>query len=320
VTPRIQALDRCDALYLATHAGDVDLSCPARLLGDRERGLRTLVVTLFCSGRDPDLAGPESFAVGIPDAPRRDAAYSSRRARRLSGAHEDPCLPEAVRLLDEILRQARPRHVYLPLAVGEDLDHRIAQEAGLRALPPRHDLDVFFYEERPDALVPGAVRLRLAELGARLPPAAGPVAREGGLVRHVLRQQTLPRLRDGFEGWSERAQGARLSARQWLDLRPWNPLRSLGPRLQPLLHEPGQRISEKARDQVRGWVARVGASPLLGDKLVRLGADYGRRLRGSPGAERLWLLLPAMDAGGVSSTAPTPRGPASAPGPAATAR
>ena len=176
----LQALSPCDSLYVSPHHDDVLLSCGARLLADAARGLRILVVTVFGEGARPwpdvgALAAPgiRHLALGLPDARRRSDYYSSFQAlvegRR---ADDDGWVKQLAQALGDIGHRSKASQVYVPLGVGSHIDHRLSHEASLRALQSGDGRNVFLYEERPEAFVRGAVRVRLGQMGARLPPAA----------------------------------------------------------------------------------------------------------------------------------------------------
>jgi hypothetical protein len=152
--------------------------------------------------------------------------------------------------------------------------------------------------------VPGAVRTRLALLGARLPPGAAKLADRASVVRHLWRVGEAERLRGETIGL-----GARLAARveSWRRHRlaaPWNPLRALGPRLHPVVHvgdedarspRAGRGAGAAAEGRQAGARARRSASMARATALAKtLGGVYH--------AERLWLFLPAHDGLPRSST------------------
>ena len=77
--------ERYDCLFISPHADDVALSCPGRLLWERDRGTRCLVLALFESEGEPSEVaaalregGIDYLAGGLPSAQRRlagDAAF-----------------------------------------------------------------------------------------------------------------------------------------------------------------------------------------------------------------------------------------------------
>ena len=70
------------------------------------------------------------------------------------------------------------------------------------------------YEERPEAFVRGAVRVRLGQLGARLPPAAAQAADRAHLAPFLWRFHLAPSLRGDLRGWPELLRSTGLAARQ----------------------------------------------------------------------------------------------------------
>lgn len=293
--PAVSRLGPCDAVFVSAHEGEAALSCAARIDAEQKRGRRMLVVTLF-RGPEEEIE-PGGLSLGLADAPHRNPDYEPL-AEAVFGrsAAQDDCLLDATHLLDEVFRRTQARQIYLPLGVGGHVDHRIAHEAGIKALPPQPGRDVFFYEERPDALVPGAVRMRLGEMGARLPPGAVRVAREGGLTRFLVRYNAIPHRRETWRGLRERVTLTRLAARAWWEARAWQPQKAFGVRVQPVVHETASL--DAVRESVRLFDERRGARPRALHRLMSLSAAYARRLGGNDWVERYWLLLPPREEAG----------------------
>lgn len=295
--PALLRVGACDAVFVSAHEGETTLSAAARLDAERRRGRRPLVVTLF---RAPgEEAEPGGVSLGLADAASRPGYPELREAVFGRPASEDECLGEATALLDEVFRRTQARQIYLPLGVGGHVDHRIAFEAGLAALPPQPGLDVFFYEERPDALVPGAVRMRLGQLGARLPPGAVRVAREGGLARLLFRYNRIPHRREAWRGVGERLAFTRLLASAWWEARAWQPQRAFGVRVQPVVQE--AESLDAVMEAVRAFDERRGAPAGARARLLRQAAEYARRLGSRQWSERYWLLLPAREDAGKAA-------------------
>ena len=227
-----------DCLYVSPLADVAARSCGQRIAWETGHGLKILLVDVF---GEPGPSPPEatrSVALGIPAAPLRYSGYTSLRARVEDRVAEDePALDRTAVLLDEVARRTRAVHIYAPLGVGADIDHRLAHEAALRAFRAAARRNVFFYEERPQRAVPGAVRLRLASIGAQLPPAAANAVRRAGKMRFLVRFLLSSQVRRQGKGLSDRMAGARAAARQWKAARAWRPLRALGPRFQPVDQE-----------------------------------------------------------------------------------
>jgi LmbE family N-acetylglucosaminyl deacetylase len=307
------ALDRYDSLYVSPHLDDVALSCVAKILSERARGLKILVLSLFGSrshvssgsarpGAAQALARLEVglSSLGLPDAPSRSPYYASFRSLAYGSSPEDEVwVSQAARHLTDLAIRTRARHIYAPLGVGGHIDHRLGHEAALRAFHSEPGRNVFFYEERPEAFVPGAVHIRLGQLGARLPPAASHVAHRAGLLRFLLRFHTAPAWRGDLHGIFERLRSAGPAAREWRMSRAWHPQRAFGPRLQPMLH-PGDAAAQAGFRQVLAELA-PGSSRAA---LVAQASAYARTLGESEYAERYWLLLPSREGEAVPSALP----------------
>ena len=192
--------------------------------------------------------------------------------------------------------KVQPLHVYAPLGLGRSLDHLIAYDAALRAFASEAGRNLFLYEERPEAFVPGAVRTRLALLGARLPPGATKLADEASVVRHLWRVGEPERLRG-----EAIPLGARLAARleTWRRHRiaaPWNPLRALGPRLHPVVHIGDEDARSRAQAVAEALLPRDGKGRSRSAQRFNTRATaLAKTLGGVYHAERLWLFLPAHD-------------------------
>jgi LmbE family N-acetylglucosaminyl deacetylase len=286
------SIERYDSLYVAAHAHDVPLSCAGRLLAEAGRGLRILLVTLFDPGDGPraaDALPVDHLPLGFPDAPRRDAAYCSFRTVTFGPTRmEDESVPRLAAPLEELGHRTHARHVYVPLGVGGHVDHRLAHDAALRAFSGGTERDVFLYEDRPYALLPGAVRVRLGQIGASLPPAAT-AAQPAGPLSVVLRFQRAPHVRAHLRGLGERVRCTGLALGEWWEARGWRSAKALGPRLQPVLHETDARADIAAA----AVACRVGLAAFCGGEVLgRLAEDYSRRFKEHGHVERYWLLLP----------------------------
>jgi len=303
----LQALTPCDSLYVSPHHDDVLLSCGARLLAESARGLRILVVTVFGEGGRPwpeigalSAAGIRQLTLGLPDARRRSDYYSSFQAlvegRR---ADDDAWVRQLAQALGDIGHRSKASQVYVPLGVGSHIDHRLSHEASLRALQSGDGRNVFLYEERPEAFVRGAVRVRLGQVGARLPPAAIHAADRARLAPFLWRFHLAPSLRGDLKGWPDRLRSTGLAARQWRQGRAWHPQKGFGPRLQPVVHPTEPALFEGVRALQAALAPNTGAAT----RVARLSAAYARRLGGGEHAERVWLLLPPREEGGITTVA-----------------
>jgi LmbE family N-acetylglucosaminyl deacetylase len=303
----LQALAPCDSLYVSPHHDDVLLSCGARLLADVRRGLRIVVVTVFGDQARPwpDVASfrdVRRLTLGLPDARRRSGDYYSSFQALVEGRRDDDegWVHKAAEALSDLGHRSKASQVYVPLGVGSHIDHRLCHEASLRGFQSGDGRNVFLYEERPEAFVRGAVRVRLGQLGARLPPAAAHAADPARLAPFLWRFHLAPSLRGDLKGWPERLRSTGLAARQWRQGRAWHPQKGFGPRLQPVVHATEAALLEG----VRQLQAALAPTTSAATRVARLSAAYARRLGGGEHAERYWLLLPPREEGGITTVAP----------------
>lgn len=299
--PSASAADSCDSLYVSPTAGDVALSCAARLVRERAAGQRVMVVTLFAGPGAGGLGaartaalealGVVHFSVELPDArARADADSADNALLRKRGPLDDDALHRAADVLTDLAHRMRARQVYVPLAVGGHFDHRLAHEASRAAFDPA-GRNVFLYEERPEAFVPGAVRVRLGQLGARLPPAAVDAPGPRDLAGYVLRFHLGPQFRGTGSGAWSRARWAWTALREWRRGSSWHPLRALGPRLQPITQVTAPADFARVRELEGDW----------GPGVAPLAQRYAQRIAGAEHAERYWLLLPPLSADGLET-------------------
>jgi LmbE family N-acetylglucosaminyl deacetylase len=296
-------LERCDSLFVAPHGDDVALACPARLLAEAESGRRALVLALFEPVDRGSRAERAARDLGAGYAAAGLAAWRERRSREAPPAaapernpEDEAAALEAARLLIETLPRLQPLHVYAPLGLGASADHRLAYEAALRAFASEAGRNLFLYEERPEAFVPGAVRTRLALLGARLPPGASKSPERASVVRHLWRIGEPERLRGEGAGIAARLRARAEAWRRHRLAAPWNPLRALGPRLHPVVHVADEEARARAQAAAHLLLPkdRKGRSRAAERFNARASAS-AKRLGGVYHAERFWLVLPSHD-------------------------
>jgi LmbE family N-acetylglucosaminyl deacetylase len=302
----LSSIEPCDSVYVSPHGDDALLSCAARLSSEARRGQSVLLVSVFAppgSADDPPALGEalaglpiRHLSLGIPEARRRNSFYASFRSLAYGRHPEDETwLREAAEALDEVGHRSKARQVYVPLGVGGHIDHRLCHEAALRSLHSGDGRNVFLYEERPEALVPGAVRVRLGELGARLPPAASQVAAPAGLARFLMRFHVPAAYRGDLRSWADALWAAPPAARQWRKARAWRPQRGFGPRLQPVVHTAEGEDLTAVRTLL---AAQAGRPRRPARRVEKMAAAYARVLGRQAYAERYWLLLPPRDSDG----------------------
>jgi LmbE family N-acetylglucosaminyl deacetylase len=299
----IQALGRYDGLFVSPHTDDATLSCVGRMLWEKNRGQRVLAVVVFADGsagnttesHNLDRLGIDELRLELPAAPRRNPAYGSFAAV-LSNAHPDDAQRRAslVQTLDHVVQQTQARHIYLPLGVGGHVDHLLVHEAGSQAIHESAGREIFFFEDRPYSFLPGAIWIRLGQLGARLPPAAH-LSAGSGLVQYLLRFQLSPYVRAHATGLADRLRSNRAALRHWMDARGWHPRKACGPRLQPIEHPLEPAALDVARELLQQHSQRMSlctSAPRVRSSRRTAGVP---RLKRRDETERYWLLLPSLE-------------------------
>jgi LmbE family N-acetylglucosaminyl deacetylase len=304
----VEEVRRYDSLYISPRSGDALLSCAARMQAEARKGSTALVLTLFAgpsfagaAGPSPSLAGVDHVSLGLEPASRRHPKQAVLSSLRFDAFPEDGALRDRIaRLLVDLRPRVGPRHVLAPLGVGGHVDHRIAHDAALEAFGGKEaGRNVFLYEERPEALLPGHVRLRLGLLGARLPAGAVGSAERSSFLRFLARHHRGARLRGEGGGWLDRLKAVRPAAARWREAGAWNPQKAFGPRLQPVVQRGDAEAAAFARQAVSALVPAARGAAARFEGLV---ASYTRRLGGGEHAERYWLLLPLLEGGREPAT------------------
>jgi hypothetical protein len=297
--PAVAGGERFDALFVGAHGADVPLSCPARVRGEVDRGRRVLVLALFepvgaggVAERAVSRLGATFAGAGLPAAAERRPPRGP--GPRLDRVPEDEeTLVAAAHLLADVGPRTQAVNIHAPLGLGSSVDHVLAYEASVRAFASGAGRNLFLYEERPEAFVPGAVRTRLALLGARLPPAGAGVAR-ASLARALWRANDPPGLRQQAGGLRGRLETLWRTRKRWRAARSWNPLRAFGPRLQPIAHAADEETRQLAREIAEMLLPRDRRGrPRAGRRFNKRADAAAKALGAVYHAERLWLLLPS---------------------------
>jgi LmbE family N-acetylglucosaminyl deacetylase len=191
-------------VFLSPHYDDIALSCGGTARRIAELGKRPEVALIFGDHPEPDQKMTElaeqlhrqwgldasqviasrraeevaaSAALGTTDVflPFRDAIYRGRNYLDDDQLFGAPSAAEAG-LPDRIIAAAGldgatpgAVRVYAPLAVGFHVDHQHAFNAGVTLA--RRGIEVWFYEDLPYGLLPGARDRRVDAAGVRLTPA-----------------------------------------------------------------------------------------------------------------------------------------------------
>ncbi|MBA3945882.1 MAG: PIG-L family deacetylase [Herpetosiphonaceae bacterium] len=200
----LYAAENYDHIFIAPHLDDVALSCGGLVALQVAQGQRTLVVTICAGSAGPALRltpyiaylhatwnlGDDPIALrreediralaqlnvdGLHldelDAVYRDPAYGSRDGIFGALIAHDPLVAAATVVLTTLRQQNPAARMYLPLAVGNHVDHQ-AVWAARQVLV---GTSVAFYEDFPYAAQPQAVPARIATLGDRLVPELVPI-------------------------------------------------------------------------------------------------------------------------------------------------
>jgi len=295
-------LGRCDSLFITPVGEDVLLSCPARIEHEAEQGRKALVLALFEPVGSEGEAARCAATLGAGYAAAGLAPAIDRRAGPARGlpsertSEDDAVLLQAAHLLTLAGPRTRAVSVFAPLGLGGSADDLVAYEAAVHAFAAESGRNLFLYEERPEAFVPGAVRTRLALLGARLPPGAQRAAEAASLARHLWATNEPLRLRGRAATISSRLARLTAARRRFARARPWNPLRAFGPRLQPALHVADEEALQRASAIAEALLPKDGRGrPRPAESFRRRAALAAKRLGGVYHAERFWLFLPSGD-------------------------
>jgi hypothetical protein len=275
---------RFDSVVFADSASLAALSCIARLKSERAAGRKTLMVPLLQNAGAPAIEERGLATVrGLQDIEAEGGGSGSSRPFR-----------ERVSV---VIRKFDPRHVMAPLglmAAPQAFDYFSTLRAALNVDKGR---DLLFFEERPHALVPEAVPLRLSALGIRLPPAIKLKSRyRYAPFRLRLLSGLVPPI---FGGLRERFRLSGSLKASFKEVADWDPQRALGPKLQPVT-EPW---SDEDSTDLFGLATVLGVEVGLGSpkafkrRMARHAAGTGSA---SP-IERYWLSLPGEQQSDPSS-------------------
>lgn len=186
---------RYDEVYISPHLDDVVFSCGGRILKARASGQMCLVATVFtCEGkgcskiplevrarvgdmavrREEDRRAMDALGVDFLWLEHEEAVFRSPLYHTVRGTffrYREDDRRMALRMAEEVERigrEVQARRLYVPLGVGNHVDHRMMCDVGLflaeRSAEP---WDVFFYDDAPYAFFPHLVAYRMRALGVR---------------------------------------------------------------------------------------------------------------------------------------------------------
>lgn len=194
--PSLDAAQAYPHIVVAPHLDDAVLSCGGQIALLTARGVPVLAVTLCAGspsgeaellpfaqylhgewdlGADPIRQRREEDAEALAllgcdwlhldqlDAPYRVPAYGVGDGWRGAVASDDPLIPAADAILTQLHVQQAAAQFYVPLGVGNHVDHQVVCAAGLRLA--ERGAAVVWYEDAPYAAkTPAAVAERLRQL------------------------------------------------------------------------------------------------------------------------------------------------------------
>ncbi len=189
-------------IFVAPHLDDAVLSCGGQIVQLRADNQRVLVVTLCAASPSADAAltpfaqylhhewalgddpvgrrreedahalavlGCDGLHLDQLDAPYRVPMYGIGDGWRVHVAVDDPLLSASVEILTQLHQQQPHAALYVPLGVGNHVDHQVVCTAGFTLAS--HGANVMWYEDAPYAAKqPEAIRQRLATLSSHLEP------------------------------------------------------------------------------------------------------------------------------------------------------
>ncbi len=173
-----------DVVLVSPHLDDAALSCPGALFRHRDAGRTVLTVVPFShAGDDAALEDAQHYALrrdeerraalragydvlwgGFVDAPFRDPPHRTFN-EIVWGQGDAELARRLISWLEEVVDAVEPTQLLAPLGVGRHIDHRLVHTATRNLERRWRDLEVWYYEDRPYALIRHAVEGRLLELG-----------------------------------------------------------------------------------------------------------------------------------------------------------
>jgi LmbE family N-acetylglucosaminyl deacetylase len=247
--------------YLSPHLDDAVLSCGGRMWQQVQAGDEVTVVTIFAGTPDPKVpfspfAEELHARWGEPVDVVRERQREDREALAALGVEAlhwryadciyrrtpegDPAYgseaslwgrihPAEGKLIQELakriraLRQASGAVLYVPLAVGRHVDHRVARQAAERCEIEEHPPGLIYYEDYPYAEEPGCVIAALSGAWWReelvLLSPEGVRAKTAAIARYRSQMSTFWGDRAGMEAsvraFAERTGGGAPAERYW---------------------------------------------------------------------------------------------------------
>lgn len=160
---------------VSPHIDDAILSCGILMQRAAARGDTVFVLDLFSAGSNADTRraeeeramekiGAKAFFLDEFDAPDRDPLFKNQYNLFLGPTENVPdhFIDHIEKRIRDFLNAHNIDTVYVPLAAGTHIDHRVAYTVGHRLT----DKNVRFYEDRPYIMWPGILQARMHQIGS----------------------------------------------------------------------------------------------------------------------------------------------------------
>lgn len=182
--------ERKTVFFISPHLDDVALSCTKAVSALRRQGFNVHIITLFSTSDNPkrignkpwekvsyeerkkeDLKACEMLVARATHADFLDAPYRHRKFGNFnslfSSSTEDypQLIQDLASKIVSLIQEYRPMKIFAPLGIGWHIDHLLTFAAVQKLRVPYPTIEFYYYEDRPYVFTPGAVTLRLTELG-----------------------------------------------------------------------------------------------------------------------------------------------------------
>ena len=195
--PNIESIQKSyEHVYISPHMDDVVLSCGGRIATQLSKGESVLIVTVF-TGDVNEKSRPKGRALDPLINIKRRRVEDEKAMERLGVdyiwldyidgifRYRPPILRYGLhmRVMDKerklcealhddirkICMAARNKRLYLPLGVGQHVDHQILFQVGRRLKHwGKHDFELYFYEDVVYVLLPNALKYRMKLIGINI--------------------------------------------------------------------------------------------------------------------------------------------------------
>lgn len=209
--PSIESIEKFyKNVYISPHMDDGVISCGGRILKQLNNGESVLVVTVFTGNIDEERKPRGQALAHLINT--NDRRVEDKRAMERLGVdylwldyidsifrRKSPLLRYGVtpgssdaekRLSEDLITDVRKicvaaanSNLYLPLGVGQHMDHQILFQVGRRLQQP---CEISFYEDIPYALFPMALKYRMRFLGINYGPPAGSMTKPVSVLREII--------------------------------------------------------------------------------------------------------------------------------------